>query len=101
MKDGTDAVADWPILNALLNAVNGASWVSVHHGGGVGMGLAIHAGLAVVAVAAGLGIYWTPYDQIPAIFLWSMLGAAAGSPIGVLTWSILPDTAAIPMSEVK
>jgi len=49
MKDGTDAVADWPILNALLNAVNGAAWVSVHHGGGVGMGLSIHAGLAVVA----------------------------------------------------
>ncbi|MEE9269327.1 MAG: urocanate hydratase [Candidatus Krumholzibacteria bacterium] len=49
MKDGSDAVADWPILNALLNAVNGAAWVSVHHGGGVGMGLAIHAGLAVLA----------------------------------------------------
>ncbi|UCH85831.1 MAG: urocanate hydratase [Candidatus Latescibacterota bacterium] len=49
MKDGSDAVADWPILNALLNAVSGAAWVSVHHGGGVGMGLAIHAGLAVVA----------------------------------------------------
>jgi urocanate hydratase len=49
MKDGTDAVADWPILNALLNAVNGATWVSVHHGGGVGMGLSIHAGLAVLA----------------------------------------------------
>jgi len=49
MRDGTDAVADWPILNALLNAVNGAAWVSVHHGGGVGMGLAIHAGLAVLA----------------------------------------------------
>ncbi len=49
MKDGSDAVADWPILNALLNAVNGAAWVSVHHGGGVGMGLSIHAGLAVVA----------------------------------------------------
>jgi urocanate hydratase len=49
MIDGSDAVADWPILNALLNAVNGAAWVSVHHGGGVGMGLAIHAGLAVVA----------------------------------------------------
>ena len=49
MKDGTDAVADWPILNALLNAVNGAAWVSVHHGGGVGMGLSIHAGLAVLA----------------------------------------------------
>jgi urocanate hydratase len=48
MRDGTDAVADWPILNALLNAVNGAAWVSVHHGGGVGMGLAIHAGLAVL-----------------------------------------------------
>jgi len=49
MQDGTDAVADWPILNALLNAVNGAAWVSVHHGGGVGMGLSIHAGLAVLA----------------------------------------------------
>jgi urocanate hydratase len=49
MRDGSDAVADWPILNALLNAVAGASWVSVHHGGGVGMGYAIHAGLVVVA----------------------------------------------------
>jgi urocanate hydratase len=49
MKDGSDAVADWPILNALINAVNGASWVSVHHGGGVGMGLAIHAGQVIVA----------------------------------------------------
>ncbi len=48
MRDGSDAVADWPVLNALLNAVNGAAWVSVHHGGGVGMGLSIHAGLAVV-----------------------------------------------------
>jgi GPH family glycoside/pentoside/hexuronide:cation symporter len=43
-------------------------------------------------MASGLGIYWTPYDQIPAIFAWSMLGALAGSPVGVLTWSILPDT---------
>ena len=49
MRDGSDAVADWPILNALLNTANGAAWVSVHHGGGVGMGLSIHAGLAVVA----------------------------------------------------
>ncbi|NIM19541.1 MAG: urocanate hydratase [Candidatus Latescibacteria bacterium] len=49
MKDGTDAVADWPILNALLNVASGAAWVSVHHGGGVGMGLSIHAGLAVLA----------------------------------------------------
>ncbi|HEX5131993.1 MAG TPA: urocanate hydratase [Candidatus Krumholzibacteria bacterium] len=48
MLDGSDAVADWPILDALLNAVNGAAWVSVHHGGGVGMGLSIHSGLAVV-----------------------------------------------------
>ena len=44
MKDGSDAVADWPILNALINAVNGASWVSFHHGGGVGMGYSLHAG---------------------------------------------------------
>jgi urocanate hydratase len=49
MKDGSDAVADWPILNALLNAVNGASWVSFHHGGGVGMGYSLHAGQVVVA----------------------------------------------------
>ena len=49
MKDGSDAVADWPILNALVNSVNGASWVSVHHGGGVGMGYSIHAGMVVVA----------------------------------------------------
>ncbi|NTX02028.1 urocanate hydratase [Myxococcus sp. CA051A] len=49
MKDGTDAVADWPILNALVNAVNGASWVSFHHGGGVGMGYSMHAGQVIVA----------------------------------------------------
>jgi urocanate hydratase len=49
MKDGSDAIADWPILNALLNAVSGASWVSVHHGGGVGIGLSIHAGMVIVA----------------------------------------------------
>jgi len=49
MKDGSDAVADWPILNAMINAVNGASWVSLHHGGGVGMGFSIHSGMVVVA----------------------------------------------------
>ncbi|PET47239.1 MULTISPECIES: urocanate hydratase [Bacillaceae] len=49
MKDGSDAVADWPILNALINGVNGASWVSVHHGGGVGMGYSLHAGMVIVA----------------------------------------------------
>ncbi|NLM41524.1 MAG: urocanate hydratase [Firmicutes bacterium] len=49
MKDGSDAVADWPILNALVNACAGASWVSVHHGGGVGIGYSLHAGMVVVA----------------------------------------------------
>ena len=49
MKDGSDAIADWPILNALLNAVSGASWVSVHHGGGTGIGNSIHAGFVLVA----------------------------------------------------
>jgi urocanate hydratase len=48
MKDGSDAIADWPILNALLNAVCGATWVSVHHGGGVGIGKSIHAGMVIV-----------------------------------------------------
>jgi urocanate hydratase len=49
MRDGSDAIADWPILNALLNAVSGATWVSVHHGGGVGIGKSIHAGMVIVA----------------------------------------------------
>jgi urocanate hydratase len=49
MKDGSDAVADWPILNALINTAGGASWVSLHHGGGVGMGYSIHAGMVIVA----------------------------------------------------
>jgi urocanate hydratase len=49
MKDGSDAIADWPILNALLNAVGGATWVSFHHGGGVGIGKSLHAGMVVVA----------------------------------------------------
>jgi len=49
MKDGSEAVSDWPILNALINAVGGASWVSVYHGGGVGMGYSQHAGMVIVA----------------------------------------------------
>lgn len=49
MKDGTDAVADWPLLNALVNTASGATWVSIHQGGGVGMGMAIHAGQVIVA----------------------------------------------------
>src|SRR5688572_2614740 len=49
MKDGSDAVADWPILNALLNTASGASWVSFHHGGGVGIGYSQHAGQVTVA----------------------------------------------------
>ena len=49
LKDGSDAVADWPILNALLNTASGASWVSFHHGGGVGIGYSLHAGQVSVA----------------------------------------------------
>jgi urocanate hydratase len=49
MRDGTDAVSDWPILNALINAVGGATWVSFHHGGGVGIGYSQHAGQVIVA----------------------------------------------------
>src|SRR3712207_9261623 len=49
MADGSDAIADWPILNALVNTAAGATWVSVHHGGGVGIGNSIHAGMVVVA----------------------------------------------------
>lgn len=53
MLDGSDAVADWPILNALVNTAGGASWVSLHHGGGVGMGYSIHAGMVIVADGTG------------------------------------------------
>jgi len=49
MQDGSDAIADWPILNALLNTAAGATWVSVHHGGGVGIGNSLHAGMVVLA----------------------------------------------------
>jgi urocanate hydratase len=49
MKDGSDAIADWPILNALLNTASGATWVSFHHGGGVGIGYALHAGMVICA----------------------------------------------------
>ncbi|MGE0640476.1 MAG: urocanate hydratase [Thermoanaerobaculia bacterium] len=49
MRDGSDAIADWPLLNAMINAVNGATWVSIHHGGGVGIGASIHAGMVIVA----------------------------------------------------
>jgi urocanate hydratase len=49
MLDGSDAIADWPILNALINAVSGATWVSFHHGGGVGIGYSLHAGQVIVA----------------------------------------------------
>jgi urocanate hydratase len=49
MADGSDAVADWPLLNALVNTAAGASWVSIHHGGGVGIGYTQHAGMVVVA----------------------------------------------------
>jgi urocanate hydratase len=53
MRDGSDAIADWPILNALLNTACGATWVSVHHGGGVGIGYSIHAGMVIVADGTG------------------------------------------------
>ena len=49
MRDGSDAISDWPLLNALLNAVCGATWVSFHHGGGVGIGYSQHAGQVIVA----------------------------------------------------
>jgi urocanate hydratase len=55
MADGSDAIADWPVLNALLNTASGASWVSFHHGGGVGVGLSLHAGQVTVAEGTAEG----------------------------------------------
>jgi urocanate hydratase len=54
MADGSDAIADWPLLNAMLNVASGASWVSIHHGGGVGIGRSIHAGQVCVADGTAL-----------------------------------------------
>jgi urocanate hydratase len=54
MRDGSDAIADWPLLNAMVNVASGASWVSIHHGGGVGMGRSIHAGQVTVADGTAL-----------------------------------------------
>jgi urocanate hydratase len=54
MADGSDAIADWPLLNALVNTSSGASWVSIHHGGGVGIGRSIHAGMVCVADGSDL-----------------------------------------------
>jgi urocanate hydratase len=48
MKDGSDAIADWPMLNAMVNTACGATWVSIHHGGGVGIGYSLHAGMVIV-----------------------------------------------------
>ncbi len=55
MADGSDAIADWPLLNALVNTASGASWVSIHHGGGVGIGRSIHAGQVTVADGTDAG----------------------------------------------
>ena len=49
MRDGSDAIADWPMLNAMVNTACGATWVSIHHGGGVGIGYSLHAGMVIVA----------------------------------------------------
>ena len=54
MADGSDAIADWPLLNALANTASGATWVSIHHGGGVGIGRSIHAGMVAVADGSDL-----------------------------------------------
>jgi urocanate hydratase len=54
MKDGSDAIADWPLLNALVNTASGATWVSIHHGGGVGIGRSVHAGQVTVADGTAL-----------------------------------------------
>jgi urocanate hydratase len=62
MIDGSDAIAEWPLLNALVNTASGASWVSLHHGGGVGIGRSIHAGM--VCVADGTELAATKLDRV-------------------------------------
>jgi urocanate hydratase len=85
MRDGSDAIADWPILNALLNAISGASWVSVHHGGGVGIGNSIHAGVVMVAdgTPSGLVRMKRVLTNDPAMGVWRH--ADAGYPEAIAT----------------
>jgi len=85
MRDGSDAIADWPILNALLNAISGASWVSVHHGGGVGIGNSIHAGVVMVAdgTPSGLVRMKRVLTNDPAMGVWRH--ADAGYPEALAT----------------
>jgi urocanate hydratase len=92
MKDGSDAIADWPILNALLNAVSGASWVSVHHGGGVGIGNSIHAGVVVVAdgTPAGLARLRRVLTNDPAMGVWRHADAGYPEAVAVAKKNRLP-----------
>jgi urocanate hydratase len=92
MKDGSDAIADWPILNALLNAVSGASWVSVHHGGGVGIGNSIHAGVVVVAdgTPAGLARLKRVLTNDPAMGVWRHADAGYSEAVAVAKKNRLP-----------
>jgi len=92
MKDGSDAIADWPILNALLNAVSGASWVSVHHGGGVGIGNSIHAGVVVVAdgTPAGLARLKRVLTNDPAMGIWRHADAGYPESVAVAKKNRLP-----------
>ena len=92
MKDGSDAIADWPILNALLNAVSGASWVSVHHGGGVGIGNSIHAGVVVVAdgTPAGLARLKRVLTNDPAMGVWRHADAGYPEAVEVAKKNRLP-----------
>jgi len=92
MRDGSDAIADWPILNALLNAVSGASWVSVHHGGGVGIGNSIHAGMVIVAdgTPAGLVRLRRVLTNDPAMGIWRHADAGYGEALAVARKHKLP-----------
>jgi urocanate hydratase len=92
MKDGSDAIADWPILNALLNAVSGASWVSVHHGGGVGIGNSIHAGVVIVAdgTPAALARLKRVLTNDPAMGVWRHADAGYPEAVAVAKKNRLP-----------
>ena len=85
MADGSDAIADWPLLNALVNTASGASWVSIHHGGGVGIGRSIHAGQVCVAdgtAIAGQKIDRSDLVDSHALRLSSGVGVSWKSPMG-------------------
>ena len=105
MQDGSDAVSDWPMLNALLNTASGATWVSIHHGGGVGMGFSQHAGVVIVCdgsaeLEIGPGSYQVVVERGPEYQrVTRMIEIAGNQPHEVSIWQAVVCCSSIQLGE--